>query len=518
MLRKTILFTVAVLVINGVIWAQDFGFGSEDDGETSKSSMAFTAGGEISAEAIPYFNDFADEETAIDSSWNVKLNLAFTSPFIDVFSVFNFNSDSINELWTGSSKLSELNYTPLIIDELYFRAYIGPVNIEAGYRKLTWGRVDSNGPLDVINPIDYTDLIDIMDIRERKIARPMVHITWNAGSFSKLEGVFIPNFIGHRFASEGRWTPSQYSDMTEMTVEEIKTRASLRINELIYSILSNPYLTQQQKGEMINNISQMNQMFSSGLPDYSFEFPDTSGIEYFQAGLRFTTTISSVDLGIQYFYGNLFRPNYCLSNDGMNAFVGDLIDGNMLSSNPGSYTGDISLLDPQINYTRYHQIGIDYAQVLFGFNLRAEAAINITEDFDGDNGALQNPFIAWAVGFDRELFWGITANVQCDETIRLLDDKIGDNPVFDSEAGTNITSTRIAINLSKSFLRDRLETAITFVWKVEDSDFYIIPSVTWTDGNLTAKIAAGIFTGNSKGELGQYWENCFMRFALSIIF
>jgi len=499
MTRKAILFTAAVLFINSFIWAQDFGFGSEDE-ETSKSSVSFTIGGEISADAIPYINDLNDEKTFIDSSWNVTLDLAFKSPYLDIFSVLNFNSDSINELWTVSSNLKDLNYTPLIIDELYFRAYISKVDIEAGYRKLTWGRVDSNGPLDVINPIDYSDLIDITDIRARKIARPMVHITWNAGNFSKLEGVFIPNFTGHQFASEGRWAPIQYEEMANKSKDEITKRLFLNMNKIpgFYTILG--------------------QLASSGLSDYSFDFPDTSGIEYFQAGLRFSTTISSVDLGFQFFYGNLFRPNYCLSDDGINKFIDDLSVNNSPPNAAGSYFGDISLLAPQINYTRYYQIGIDYAQDLFGFNLRAEAAINITEDFSGDNGSLQNPFIAWAFGFDKDLFWGININVQCDETIRLLDDKVGDNPVFDSEAGTHITSTRISLHLSKSFLRDRLETAITCVWKIEDTDFYIIPSLAWMDGNLTARLAAGIFTGNKKGELGQYWENNFVKLSLSIVF
>jgi len=520
MLKKIILFFTAVLLINGFIWAQDFGFGSEDDEETSKSSTSFTVGGEISAEAIPYFVDFNNKDTFIDSSWNVTLDLAFKSPYLDIFSSLNFNPDSINELWSGSindlwngsSGLKYLNYTPLIIDEFYFRAYISAVNIEVGYRKLTWGKVDSNGPLDVINPIDYSDLIDITDIMSRKIARPMVHITWNAGSFSKLEGVFIPNFTGHRFASDGRWAPIQYANMMELSTNEIKTRLYLKIIELIYLINSNPYLSQDQKDAMINEI---NQKFASGLPEYSFEFPDTSGIEYFQAGLRFTTTISSADLGIQYFYGNLFRPSYCLSSDGIDAFIDDLISGT--KADP-SYTGDLSLINPQINFTRYHQIGIDYAQVLLGFNLRAEAAINLTIDLNGNDGSLQNPFIAWALGFDRDLFWGINANVQCDETIRLNDDKVGDNPVFDSEAGTNITSTRISLHLSKSFLRDKLELGMTTVWKIEDSDFYLIPSLAWTQDNLTARIAAGFFLGNENGELGQYKNNKFFKFALSIVF
>jgi len=505
MSRKVILFTAVILLINGIIFAQDFGFGSDDDEETSKSSTSFTIGGEISADAIPYIFDFNDEETSIDSSWNVKLNLAFTSPYLDIFSVSNFNSDSINELWTGRIKSENWNYTPLIIDELYFRAYVSAVNIEVGYRKLTWGKVDSNGPLDVINPIDYTDLIDITDIRARKIARPMVHITLNAGSFSKLEGVFIPNFTGHRFASEGRWTPIQYANMTKMTEDEIKSRFTKYIMGI-------PGLGIPEKLALGVKLSSL---FSSGLPVDSFDFPDTSDIEYFQAGLRFTTTVNSADLGLQYFYGNLFRPNYCLSDAGINSFVTDTCN-NIIANNMD--TGDFSLLAPKINYTRYHQIGIDYAQVLLGLNVRAEAAFNLTEDLNGDDGSLQNPFVAWALGFDRDLFWGINANVQFDETIRLLNDKVGNNPLFDSEAGTDITSSRVTLHLSKSFFRDKLEFGITGVWKVEDTDFYIIPSLAWTDGNLSARLAAGILTGNEDGELGQYWKNSFMKLSLSIMF
>jgi len=157
-------------------------------------------------------------------------------------------------------------------------------------------------------------------------------------------------------------------------------------------------------------------------------------------------------------------------------------------------------------------------QVLLDFNLRAEAAVNITEDTNGDNGSLQNPFLAWAFGFDRNLFWSINLNLQCNETIRLLDDNVRKNPVLDSEADTDITSTRISARLTKSFLRDKLESGITCIWDIEDSDCYLIPSLAWTEGNLTAKIAAGVFKGNKDGELGQYWKNNFIKIGLSVMF
>jgi hypothetical protein len=500
MLKKVFLFAASLFLINTVIQAQDFGFGFDEE-DSKNSSVSFNADGEVSVESTPFIFDFMENESLDNSSWNVNLNLTFSSPYIDIFSSSNFNSDSINELWVWSSDLNELNYTPLIIDELFLRAYIGKVNIEAGFRKLTWGKADSNGPLDVINPIDYTDLRSIEDIKANKIARPMIHITWNTGDFSKLEGVFIPNFTGHRFALEGRWKPVQYANTLERFTGEIFNRTFQNLVGLLGYPLA---------------LDMAGKMNSLGLPDdYPFEFPDTSGIEYFQTGLRFTTTISSADLGFQYYYGNLFRPNISLTNESIDIFIYDLITKNMMS--PGS-SGNLSLLEPQIKYTRFHQIGIDYAQVLFGFNLRAEAAINITEDIEGDDGSVQNPFLAWSFGFDKNIFWGINANIQCNETIRLFDDKVGESPALDSQAGTDVTSTRITMRVSKNFFRDKLENNITCIWDVENSDFLIIPSFAWTEGNLTTKLSSGIFTGKSSGELGSYWDNTFIKLALSYMF
>jgi hypothetical protein len=504
MLRKVFLFVVSLFFINNIIQAQDFGFGFDDDEESGSSSASFKADGEVKVEATPFIYDFLENLSFDNLLWNVKLNLTFSSAYFDIFSSFNFNLSSINELWSGSSELKELNYTPLIIDELFFRLYIGRANIEAGFRKLTWGKADSNGPLDVINPIDYSDLRNIEDIKANKIARPMVHITLNTGDFSKLEGVFIPNFTAHRFAAEGRWKPAQYSGMIERFKGDIYYRTFQKLVELV---------------GLANALAMANRLNSIGFPDdYPFEFPDTSGNEYFQAGFRFTATVKSADLGFQYFYGNLFRPNISLTNDGIDRFILDLLYNNIPPNIPGSYSGDLSLLDLQIKYTRYHQIGIDYAQVLLGFNLRAEAAINFTEDFKGDDGSLQNPFFAWSLGFDRNLFWGINANIQCNETIRLLDDKVGESAALDSQADTDLTSTRISMRFSKSYFRDKFENNITCIWDVENSDFLIIPSLIWTEGSLTAKLSAGIFTGNESGELGFYWKNTFIKIALSFMF
>jgi len=495
-MKNRIIFFTLLAGAALALYAQAFGFESDEDvgKEASGSSVTVKTGGEIAVEFSPYTHDLEKQTISFKDMVSGAFNIKATGENIEAYAAFNFNADSLGELWDESPLLKDPTYTPLIIDEAFLRGYIGPVTIEAGLRKLTWGKADSLGPLDVINPLDYTDLRNLTDIQAVKIARPLFHISWDVNGFSKIEGVFIPNFTGHRFADEGRWMPAQYATMRETAAMGIFDRALQRNPSAAISLM--PYIPQ----------------IAARFSDMSLESEDMSTLEYFQTGLRFTTTIGPADIGVQYFYGNLFRPDFFIT--GVDDFIDDLFIGN--SMNP-PYFGNPSLLSP-IKYNRYHQFGLDYAQVLFTLNVRSEVAVHLTEDRQGDDGAVRNPFIGWSLGFDRDLFLGININIQCNETVRLFNDKVGDNPFLDCEAGTDATATRFTLRLSKKFFRDELESKVTCIWNVEDSDGYIIPALTWTVGHMSAELSAGIFTGKESGELGQYWENSFARAGLKFSF
>jgi hypothetical protein len=505
-------FLVAVLLLmvfaNGLA-AQDFGFGFDEGAEETDSAPAVSVkvGGEIAVELVPYVYDFDKKESAQNISfWDMasgNVNFSASGGNIDAYASFNLSADSISELWDEDAPLDDASYTPLIMDEAFLRAFIGPVNIEAGLRKLSWGKADSLGPLDVINPLDYSDLRNISDLQALKIARPLVHVTWNAGGFSKLEAVFIPNVAGHRFARDGRWAASQVTDMSS-----VETGFSSIVAAQYGNIMAIPGVA-----DLFNNVR--NNLMNSLGSDF-ISFPSTGGLDYFQTGLRFTTTVGPADIGAQYYYGNLFLPDCFFFL--FDAFLVDLVMGNFPPDPANPYSRNPALLSPQIKYNPYHQIGVDYAQVLFDFNMRAEFAFHLTEDLKGDDGAVRNPFIGWSLGFDRDLFWGINANVQCNETVRLFDDKVGSNPILDCEADTNITSTRFTMQLSKKFFRDELESRVVAIWDVENSDCYIIPGLIWTKGPMTTELSAGVFTGKESGDLGQYWENSFVKIGLKYSF
>ena len=484
MIKKAIF----LLLVTASLSAQDFGFGDEDSAGFSGagSGIGVSVSGEVGASIVGYFDDFSEGAGSIEFGdiFSGSLNFSAKTAAAEGVVILNLVTQEI----------------PVSIDEAYLRAFFGGFEITAGLRKLTWGKADSFGPLDVINPLDYsgvfTEMADNVSLMGVKIARPLVHMALRFGQSSKIEGVFVPWFEPHYIPTGGRWAPAQMEMMEMLTNPELP--------ENIKSLLSG-------MGIDPKDIIKVNE-------------PDTTTIDYLQAGFRFTTTIGSADIGVQYYYGRLPQPSVKISPLNMD-----------MAAAPPTASLDISFL-----YNPHHQIGIDYAQVLFGFNIRAELAANITEDLKGDDGSVYNPSIAWSFGFDRDVFWGINLNLQVNESIRLFHDKLGKTSVsdmadilssgdigsmmnimdggFDIEGGSPLTSTRLTATISKRFLRDQLELRTAVVWGIEDNDCAILPALIWTKDDLRIALSGGFFVGDKDGQLGQYKDNNFIKVSMTYMF
>lgn len=432
---------------------------------TDSSSRGMSVHGSVSAGATQFVSALDDADKLKD----IRLGNMFSGR-LDL-SAKGTNADAAINIDLNEQTLSREAEPFSIFDEAWFRMYFGKLDIETGLRKLTWGKADSQGPLDVLNPLDLTDLT-VTDSLARKIARPMVHATYALGTFTKLEGVVIPSFEGHHIATAGPWAPRQITDLPA---------------EIIASVPATPYQATFQAG--------IATYLNSEDFDMTTLYPDTGTLEYTQAGFRVTTTIGSNDIGFQYFTGNLPRP--AISITGFDAMPPDL--------------------KIKIAYNRYHQIGVDYAAVLVGFNVRTEIAANITKDLSGDDGEIYNPAMLWSVGFDRDLFAGINANVQFAGSVRLLDGKVGDT-LADTESGTDMTQTKITLQLSRKFLKDELELKAAGMYGIEDADYVCMPSVAWNKGDVSMEMGVGLFGGNTKGELGQYDNNDYIKASIKYTF
>lgn len=246
------------------------------------------------------------------------------------------------------------------VDEARLGYYGDKFSLEGGVMKLSWGKADSQGPLDVTNPLDLRDLT-VTDSLERKIALPMVRATYSLGEASRMEAVFLPGFRGHRLALDGPWAPAALGAL----------------------------------GAMI----PANKILAAAAEDLA---PKTS-LADFQAGLRLSATLRALDLGFQYFYGFLPTPAATLS----------------MAGPPLDPANDVSFA-----YNRYHQAGVDFAAAAGGFSFRGEAAANLTQDLGGDDPGVYNPAIAFSLGMDRDLAAGVNLNLQYSGSYRINHDAI----------------------------------------------------------------------------------------------
>jgi hypothetical protein len=502
MKTRFLVFVLALAALLSVQAQEDFGFGFDEEGagEASSGSGSLISGASISGKAQAGLLFYAEEFKSEDAFRNIHPGNIFSGEL--KFAAGGSNADGVINL-----KLRPDVKDPsriLSFDEAYVRAFLGSFTVEGGLRKLTWGKADSLGPLDVINPLDYSDLSAMSDLQAIKIARPLIHVSYGIGAFTKVEGVFVPWFEGHRFSQslDNRWTSAQVRDFQNAAYSQFALLAQI-------------------PGINIPNI------------DTSQVTVDTSTLEYAQGGLRFTTTAGSSDIGVQYYSGLFPRPAALMNAQASMDLQREITVHTNILSDPSKSDADraqaisainaiLAALNPRdlvdIVYTRYHQIGVDYAQVIAGFNLRGEVAANITEDLKGNDGLIYNPSLAWSLGFDRDIFAGINVNLQVNESVRLLNNKVRTDPTKDIEAGDDLTNTRLTLALSKKFLRDELELRVTGIWGIEDMDCYILPAFVWTKGDAALELSGGIFAGDEKGELGQYRNNGFIKTALTYSF
>ncbi|MDR0453055.1 MAG: hypothetical protein LBH15_08435, partial [Treponema sp.] len=151
--------TILLLALAAPLRAQDFGFGFDGGEESAASSggagfgglpgggaIGAAINGEVSASMIGYADDFSDGlgRVKLGDIFSGRLSFSATASVAEGFVSLKLAPGPV--YYDGKS--------PVYADEAYVRAYFGNFDVEAGLRKLTWGKADSFGPLDVINPLD----------------------------------------------------------------------------------------------------------------------------------------------------------------------------------------------------------------------------------------------------------------------------------------------------------------------------------------------------------------------------
>ena len=205
-------------------------------------------------------------------------------------------------------------------------------------------------------------------------------------------------------------------------------------------------------------------------------YPNTQTLKYGQFGGRVTATLGQVDLGLSYYNGWFKQPT--INQSKMDGFLDTYLA-----------TGTVSDDQKFLSYDKKQTFGLEASTTIWHFNLRGEAAYNLTENNDS---------VAWLGGFDIDLpFWNANLNVQETGTL-VLDDT---------------TNNKIVANFTTSFANDKIAPEVTVMYGVEKKDLVVMPKLAFKpDQNLTIT-ASGmyIWCGNDDSEFKAWEKNSFVN-------
>ncbi|MGP1531033.1 MAG: hypothetical protein ACTTI5_02440 [Treponema sp.] len=477
----------------GAIFAQDFGFDDTESAAETKSAPEFGGSGGVSARAwidtVDGYGSFDDigSRTKMDYFPFFNLNTAYSGDCADFEAKLKFNKNSLGD------------YKWDMLDELTARLYAGDWVIEGGKMRVVWGKGDKLHVVDNFNANDYTDFV-IPDYIDRRIAEPMFRVIYNSplSVNLRIEGIITPVMTADRFAKSGEWSPFKMAKISGIVRDTLgynltrKLISSETAAAALAAAPSNPTLqlaAAKSASDYAEYLSYVNGINSK--PESLY--PDTAALEYAQAGLRATATLGSVDVGLSYYYGH----NKQLSVN-MKKYL-------------SSYTSALRNM-PEFSYDKLQVFGVEAAAAIWRFNVRAEGAYNMTDDFAGDKPWVHNNSIAWLFGFDIDIpVSNLNLNVQeCGKHI-LKSSAIGSYGTYPKEYDVDYdsdgiyVSDKLVINLSDKYLNDKLTAECSCIIGIENKEIAVFPKISWNVYGGFSLILSGAYI-HADDEDGEFYN------------
>ncbi len=486
----------------------DFGFddfGSDGSSSGSGSSLPVELSADLTLDVRNYFmGDDVDGigDTGMEATPEAKIGLNYDGGKAGADLQLKITEDTIK------------NHPEDVIDELTLSAYLGNFTLTAGKMKVVWGKGDKLHVIDNFNADDYSDFI-IPDYLDRRISTPMIRgvyaVPLNSRTISNvmIEGVYTPIMPVDRYASDGAWKPGKVSKLETTVKDKVsanlgdKAAAKDTAFGAIIAAGTDPQKAAAAKAnyqaaltDYLTYLSYASSLSASDL------YPDTNTFEYGQGGLRVTGSIGQVDLGASYYYGHYKQPSINFAK-----FA----------------TTENSL--PELAYDRKQTFGLEFSTIAWKFNLRGEAAYNLTDDVAGDDPWVHNNSIQWLGGFDIDLpFWDANLNVQETGTYILKNGEIEDGIYktmdvdYDSEGYTN---NKVVVNFTTSFLNGKLTPEVTALYGFEHKDLVVMPKVTIKPASSFKIIGSGLAMwtyDEEKSEFGKWHKNSFIQLGAEVSF
>ena len=213
-----------------------------------------------------------------------------------------------------------------------------------------------------------------------------------------------------------------------------------------------------------------------------------------QGGIKIEQTGKTIDWSMSYYHGLDLNPDISVATSGGNG------------------------VNLQLNHNRLRVFGTDAATVLGRYSLRAEAAYTLTEDQEGGNPFVKNPFFYLVAGGDRSFFEYLNINLQYyfRQVTRYQNPLDQPDPLLRTvaiqEAVVNNQFERVqhglTFRISNKWLNETLEGEIAGIASLTRPDYVIKPKLVYAfNDHWKGSLGLNLFRGENTGFYGRLRDN-----------
>ncbi|HZR71112.1 MAG TPA: DUF1302 family protein [Burkholderiales bacterium] len=382
------------------------------------------------------------------------------------------------------------NLSPSLEFEEAYVDYRGEAfDLRVGKQKFFWGRLDSVQPNDLLNPRQYEDPF-LMDERELKIGVPAIAFTWllprawreTLPDESRFTIAWEPIAVPWRFPlAEERWFAPAARVTPRLSVGELE---------------GTPCPCDVAVEQTLRNAPPPARQFDNG-----------------NLGARFSARLGETDVALVYYDGFDPAPNFSVP---VRVAVGE--------AEPGAVVPVTAFTQLVPAYRRFRSLGADAATPVGPLTVRAEAAWRfrrpypsavqeITNQILGDPALVdhlvrgetvevpafaERDAVEWGIGADTVLD-GFVPLVELYQLILLHNDR---------RLLVRDVDTRLAANLRKRWMSDRLEGQLIALWGIE-SGYELLRGQLAYEVREGVQVVAGVLGifGDRNSLIGQYDRN-----------
>ena len=314
-------------------------------------------------------------------------------------------------------------------------------DLRLGKQVVSWGTTDGINPTDNLNPFDLGRKSPFVDPAEKKLPVTMAKADLYFGGL-RLTGIFVPDFHPFRLPDTSTWHMSRPDDLLKLP----------------------PNTVIQTKEAPVPPVE----------PDDSPE-----NAEY---ALKLSGDLAGINLSVSYFHGWDDFPSFHPK-----------VTPQSVDQSGTRYVN----VQPTLKYHQVDVFGGDFATSLFGLGLRGEAAYYLTEDEDGTDPFIQNPFLHYVLGLDYTFRNGLYLNGQF---VSGMFKRYGLTPTGDEDY--MITS---ALTYD---LNDYNSFEVGGMYSITDENLLLKPSYTRTlSGGVDLTLGAYIVQGETGSHFGAFRSN-----------